>query len=526
METKEVLEEDEKVPFIAKQDEKLDKQAFKRACLMSEKSSVLVALGDEKQINATMDKMKNFDYHVISLINTWSNSTHPEMAAERVSIEGKKASEYMKEKGYSFMDCMIMAQTAIEKNKPFVEFDMAEESMDKKTPSQKINLSDPKMENTPPSHMPKLLNRFLKIVTFGFYQNREERTNYKKEMELIRSAAIEKSRLEHMKKEDKSAKAQEARRKQEQNRERAKQAEERREEYKLYQHDEKHSKNRLQKMEEFRKDASEKLTQLGDKHEKLQKQAREYRKKLEGIGQAKESAEKWLKENPDWKSSPAKMQTASKMLERVKEYHQVRQEYEKVGSSLAKVTKASEKVMVALGEAEGKRPRMTELYQKQAEHKLTEAERKELSELEKPGELVKYSQAGQKKTAENAAPEKENTAAKQMAGKQGPNAGKQAAGKQNQQQARKQAAGKQGPNAAKQAQQPAKQGPNAARQAQKQSGKQNQQQAGKQAQQPAKQGPNAARQAQRQGKQVQQKPVKQAQQAAKQKQPAAKGMRK
>ena len=470
METKEVLEEDEKVPFIAKRDEKLDKQAFKRACLMSEKSSVLVALGDEKQINAAMDKMKNFDYHVISLINTWSKSTHPEMAAERVSIEGKKASEYMKEKGYSFMDCMIMAQTAIEKNKPFVEFDMAEESMDKKTPSQKINLSDPKMENTPPSHMPKLLNSFLKIVTFGFYQNREERMNYKKEMELIRSAAIEKSRLEHMKKEDKSAKAQEARRKQEQNREQAKQAEQRKEEYKLYQHDEKHSKIRLQKMEEFRKDASEKLTQLGDKHEKLQKQAQEYRKKLEGIGQAKESAEKWLKENPDWKSSPAKMQTASKMLERVKEYHQVRQEYEKVGSSLAKVTKASEKVMVALGEAEGKRPRMTELYQKQAEHKLTEAERKDLSELEKPGELVKYSQAGQKKTAENAAPEKENTAAKQMAGKQGPNAGKQAAGKQN---------------------------PNAARQAQQQSGKQNQQQAGKQAQQ-----------------------------AAKQKQPAAKGMRK
>ncbi len=494
METKEVLEEDEKVPFIAKRDEKLDKQAFKRACLMSEKSSVLVALGDEKQINAAMDKMKNFDYHVISLINTWSKSTHPEMAAERVSIEGKKASEYMKEKGYSFMDCMIMAQTAIEKNKPFVEFDMAEESMDKKTPSQKINLSDPKMENTPPSHMPKLLNSFLKIVTFGFYQNREERMNYKKEMELIRSAAIEKSRLEHMKKEDKSAKAQEARRKQEQNREQAKQAEQRKEEYKLYQHDEKHSKIRLQKMEEFRKDASEKLTQLGDKHEKLQKQAQEYRKKLEGIGQAKESAEKWLKENPDWKSSPAKMQTASKMLERVKEYHQVRQEYEKVGSSLAKVTKASEKVMVALGEAEGKRPRMTELYQKQAEHKLTEAERKELSELEKPGELVKYSQAGQKKTAENAAPEKENTAAKQMAGKQGPNAGKQAAGKQNPNAAR-QAAGKQNPNAARQA--AGKQNPNAARQAQQQSGKQNQQQAGKQAQQ-----------------------------AAKQKQPAAKGMRK
>ena len=44
-------------------------------------------------------------------------------------------------------------------------------------------------------------------------------------------------------------------------------------------------------MEEFRKDASEKLTQLGNKHEKLQKQAQEYRKKLEGIGQAKESAE-------------------------------------------------------------------------------------------------------------------------------------------------------------------------------------------------------------------------------------------
>ena len=106
--------------------------------------------------------------------------------------------------------------------------------------------------------------------------------------------------------------------------------------------------------------------------------------------------------------------------------------------------------MVALGEAEGKRPRMTELYQKQAEHKLTEAERKELSELEKPGELVKYSQAGQKKTAENAAPEKENTAAKQMAGKQGPNAGKQAAGKQNPNAAR-QAAGKQNPNAARQA---------------------------------------------------------------------------
>ncbi len=458
MDIQEIQGEDEREPFIASRDEELDKKAFMRACLMSERSSVLMKLADEKQINQTMGKMKNFDFRVVSLINKWSNSTHPEEEADMVFIGGKSASEYMKENGYSFMDCMVLAQTAIEKNKPCVEFDMVE-SIDQKRRDQKMNLSDPSLKNIPPSHMPKLLNNILKIATFGFYQNREERQNYKKEMELIRFAAIEKSKLARLAKEDKSAYAQEAKRKQEQNRQRAQQAQQRKEEFKLYQYDEKHSKNRLQKMEEFRNDASTKLTQLGDRHDKLQKQAQECRKKLEGIGKAKESAEKWLKENPDWKSSPIKMQTASKMLERVTEYQQARQEYEKVGRNLAKVTKTAEKVMVTLGEAEAKRPRMTELYQKQAEHKLTEAERKELSELEMPGAVVGRSQAGRAKTAETSAPEKQNTAAKQAANKQGPEAakqttGKQAANKQRQEAAKqttgKQAANKQGPEAAKQ----------------------------------------------------------------------------
>ena len=102
MDIQEIQGEDEREPFIASRDEELDKKAFMRACLMSERSSVLMKLADEKQINQTMGKMKNFDFRVVSLINKWSNSTHPEEEADMVFIGGKSASEYMKENGYSF----------------------------------------------------------------------------------------------------------------------------------------------------------------------------------------------------------------------------------------------------------------------------------------------------------------------------------------------------------------------------------------------------------------------------------------
>jgi len=480
MEIEEILKEDEKVPFIASQDEKLDRQAFKRACLMSERSSVLVELGDEKQINKAMDKMNHFDYRVISLINKWSNSAHPEREIDLVSINGKPGAEVMKENGYSFMDCMMLAQTAIEKNKPCVEFDMAV-SGDQKRHDQKMNLSDPSLKNIPPSHMPKLLDRILKVATLGFYQNREERMNRRKEMEMIRFAAVERVRLSRLAKEDKSARAEEARQKMAQNRERAEQGEQRRREFDLYQYDERHSRDRLQKMEKTRNEASQKLVKLGERHEKLKEQAAESRRKLEGIRGAKESAEKWLKENPDWKTSPAKTQTASRMLERVSEYNKARQDYEKIGMSLAKLSQSSQKLMKALGEAEARHPRMTELYQKQAQHKLTEEERKELSELEKPGAVMGGTQTARPGRAQASAPQMQNAAtavrqAPEAGGKPGPQA-RQAP----------EAGGKPGPQA-KQAPETGKPGPQA-RQAPEAGGKPGPQ--AKQAPETGKPGPQA-----------------------------------
>ena len=163
---------DEEPSFLVTESEKLNKKALRRAIKKDQTTSMLVKLETDGQINKAMRTIdKGFDHRLIAVINKWSTSEHPEREMDMIRVEGKKASEYMKENGYTFMDCVMFAQSAIEKNKPRVEIDV-ELSDEKGRFDRKMNLSDPGFKNIPPSHMPKLLNSFLQIVTLGFFQNR------------------------------------------------------------------------------------------------------------------------------------------------------------------------------------------------------------------------------------------------------------------------------------------------------------------------------------------------------------------
>ncbi len=166
---------DEEPSFLVTESEKLNKKALRRAIKKDQTTSMLVKLETDGQINKAMRTIdKGFDHRLIAVINKWSTSEHPEREMDMIRVEGKKASEYMKENGYTFMDCVMFAQSAIEKNKPRVEIDV-ELSDEKGRFDRKMNLSDPGFKNIPPSHMPKLLNSFLQIVTLGFFQNRQDR---------------------------------------------------------------------------------------------------------------------------------------------------------------------------------------------------------------------------------------------------------------------------------------------------------------------------------------------------------------
>ena len=369
------------------QREKLDEQAFCRACSESQKSSLLVHLDNDKDIRKAARDMRGFDHRVIALINRWSRSDHPEEEVDRVLIGGEPMSKYMKENGYSFMDCMMLAQTAIEKNRPGVEFKDVELSAEQKLHDKKMNLSDPSIHNVPPSHMPKGLNSILKVLTVGLFQNREERMNNKREKEMIRQAAIEKERQSRLDKRDKSEYAEEVQRKKEENRKAAEKNEKFQEEKRQREQDTEHSKEGLKGLETYRQKADRKLTQLAARKEKLTTQAEANKKKLAEMARVKETTKEWLEANPDWKKDPDKRKAFAGMQDKVKTYNELRKEHEQLGRDLAKVDRAAGKMRDFVGEMEGKRPRLTQLYQKQAGHSLTEEERKELAALEKPGAL-------------------------------------------------------------------------------------------------------------------------------------------
>ena len=379
--------EKKKDSFVADMDDKLDEKALRRACKVSQGSSVLVDLGNEKQIDKAIKSMRGFDYRVIAMINRWSNSEHPERVVEKVVIDGKNASEYMRENGYSFMDCMVLAQNAVRNNKPGVEFDM-EVTGKQQRHDQKMNLSDPNLKHIPPSHMPKKLNSILKIASFGFFQNREERANHKKELELIRMAAIEREKQSRLEKADKSAYAQEVKRKKEQNRLEAEKGKKLQQEYELSQRDEIHSKEGLEALDAYQKKSAQKLEQLGKRREALVQKAAGNQKRMAELEKSKESMEKWILDNPDWKNNPDKRKAFAGMMKNVREYDEARKEHEQIGHDMAKIHKTSEKFLTAMAEMEGKRPRMTELYRKQAQHTLTDEDRKELEALEKPGSVM------------------------------------------------------------------------------------------------------------------------------------------
>lgn len=437
-EAEEELEEEP--PFLVTESEKLNKKALRRAIKKDQTTSMLVKLESDRQINKAMSTIdKGFDHRLIAVINRWSTSEHPEREADRIKIDGKKASLYMKENGYTFMDCVLTAQSAIEKNKPRVEIDV-ELSDEKGRFDRKMNLSDPGFKNIPPSHMPKFLNNLLQVVTLGFFQNRADRKNHKKELEMIRFAAIEKEKLSRIKENEKKAADAEARRKKAQNKEIATKALERQAEEKQYQYDKKHSREKLQEMDTFRKEATEKMAGLAKRKAELAERAKACQAKMKELGGAGEEVKKWLEKNKDtgWEKDPEKKKALAEMMEKVNEYTRAREEYGHIGRDMARVQRSAEKLMVAVGVREGKRPRLTELYQKQGDHTLTEEERKELEELEKPGVIKGFdSSYGRKDVAEELAAEqgekelaeaeKESPEKEEEAKKESPEAEKEAA---------------------------------------------------------------------------------------------------
>ena len=420
---------DEEPSFLVTESEKLNKKALRRAIKKDQTTSMLVKLETDGQINKAMRTIdKGFDHRLIAVINKWSTSEHPEREMDMIRVEGKKASEYMKENGYTFMDCVMFAQSAIEKNKPRVEIDV-ELSDEKGRFDRKMNLSDPGFKNIPPSHMPKLLNSFLQIVTLGFFQNRQDRMNHKKELEMIRFAAIEKEKMSRLEKSEKKAAAIEAQRKRAQNKEIATKALERQAEEKQYQYDKKHSQEKLKEMDTYRKEAADKMDRLAKKKAELTEKAKDCQARMKELSGAKEEVKEWLDKNKGtgWEKDPDKKKALSEMMEKVNAYNSAREEYGRVGKDMARVQRTADKLMIAVGVREGKRPRLTELYRKQGEHSLTEEERKELEELEKPGvikgidsESVKKAEESEKSLSEpEKSVESEKDAAEKEAEKEG-----------------------------------------------------------------------------------------------------------
>ncbi len=397
----------------------------------AQEKTVQEAAGSEKDEEKKPEKGsidKGFDHRLIAVINKWSTSEHPEREMDMIRVEGKKASEYMKENGYTFMDCVMFAQSAIEKNKPRVEIDV-ELSDEKGRFDRKMNLSDPGFKNIPPSHMPKLLNSFLQIVTLGFFQNRQDRMNHKKELEMIRFAAIEKEKMSRLEKSEKKAAAIEAQRKRAQNKEIATKALERQAEEKQYQYDKKHSQEKLKEMDTYRKEAADKMDRLAKKKAELTEKAKDCQARMKELSGAKEEVKEWLDKNKGtgWEKDPDKKKALSEMMEKVNAYNSAREEYGRVGKDMARVQRTADKLMIAVGVREGKRPRLTELYRKQGEHSLTEEERKELEELEKPGVIkgidsdsVKKAEESEKSLSEpEKSVESEKDAAEKEAEKEG-----------------------------------------------------------------------------------------------------------
>ncbi|MCX4306596.1 MAG: hypothetical protein OSJ69_12450 [Acetatifactor sp.] len=420
---------DEEPSFLVTESEKLNKKALRRAIKKDQTTSMLVKLETDGQINKAMRTIdKGFDHRLIAVINKWSTSEHPEREMDMIRVEGKKASEYMKENGYTFMDCVMFAQSAIEKNKPRVEIDV-ELSDEKGRFDRKMNLSDPGFKNIPPSHMPKLLNSFLQIVTLGFFQNRQDRMNHKKELEMIRFAAIEKEKMSRLEKSEKKAAAIEAQRKRAQNKEIATKALERQAEEKQYQYDKKHSQEKLKEMDAYRKEAADKMDRLAKKKAELTEKAMDCQARMKELSGAKEEVKEWLDKNKGtgWEKDPDKKKALSEMMEKVNAYNSAREEYGRVGKDMARVQRTADKLMIAVGVREGKCPRLTELYRKQGEHSLTEEERKELEELEKPGvikgidsESVKKAEESEKSLSEpEKSVESEKDAAEKEAEKEG-----------------------------------------------------------------------------------------------------------
>lgn len=311
---------------------------------------MLVKLETDGQINKAMRTIdKGFDHRLIAVINKWSTSEHPEREMDMIRVEGKKASEYMKENGYTFMDCVMFAQSAIEKNKPRVEIDV-ELSDEKGRFDRKMNLSDPGFKNIPPSHMPKLLNS-LQIVTLGFFQNRQDRMNHKKELEMIRFAAIEKEKMSRLEKSEKKAAAIEAQRKRAQNKEIATKALERQAEEKQYQYDKKHSQEKLKEMDTYRKEAADKMDRLAKKKAELTEKAKDCQARMKELSGAKEEVKEWLDKNKGtgWEKDPDKKKALSEMMEKVNAYNSAREEYGRVGKDMARVQRTADKLMIAVG---------------------------------------------------------------------------------------------------------------------------------------------------------------------------------
>ena len=314
---------DEEPSFLVTESEKLNKKALRRAIKKDQTTSMLVKLETDGQINKAMRTIdKGFDHRLIAVINKWSTSEHPEREMDMIRVEGKKASEYMKENGYTFMDCVMFAQSAIEKNKPRVEIDV-ELSDEKGRFDRKMNLSDPGFKNIPPSHMPKLLNSFLQIVTLGFFQNRQDRMNHKKELEMIRFAAIEKEKMSRLEKSEKKAAAIEAQRKRAQNKEIATKALERQAEEKQYQYDKKHSQEKLKEMDTYRKEAADKMDRLAKKKAELTEKAKDCQARMKELSGAKEEVKEWLDKNKGtgWEKDPDKKKALSEMMEKVNAYN-------------------------------------------------------------------------------------------------------------------------------------------------------------------------------------------------------------
>ncbi len=171
------------------------------------------------------------------------------------------------------------------------------------------------------------------------------------------------------------------------------------------------------------------MDRLAKKKAELTEKAKDCQARMKELSGAKEEVKEWLDKNKGtgWEKDPDKKKALSEMMEKVNAYNSAREEYGRVGKDMARVQRTADKLMIAVGVREGKRPRLTELYRKQGEHSLTEEERKELEELEKPGVIkgidsdsVKKAEESEKSLSEpEKSVESEKDAAEKEAEKEG-----------------------------------------------------------------------------------------------------------